>query len=154
MIILSWMGTPYYAVQGSPAVEIVQELMPEEGMGPVREIGYANTPIGVYDTREHMESGNEEFDHILHEFETSIATFEESDPSFNEAYGILTVSQEQPQLKRYTWDIFWLSPDGKDESYKRIFFLHENSFYWEQYQWKNLDFRRTAESETATATGE
>jgi ubiquinol-cytochrome c reductase cytochrome b subunit len=41
MIILSWMGTPYYAVQGAPAVEVVQELMPEEGMGPVREIGYA-----------------------------------------------------------------------------------------------------------------
>ena len=34
MIILSWMGTPYYAVQGAPAVEIVQELMPEEGYGP------------------------------------------------------------------------------------------------------------------------
>ena len=44
MIILSWMGTPYYAVQGAPAVEIVQELMPEEGMGPLREIGYANVP--------------------------------------------------------------------------------------------------------------
>ena len=28
-------------------VEIVQELMPEEGMGPVREMGYANLPIGV-----------------------------------------------------------------------------------------------------------
>ena len=141
IIILSWMGTPYYAVQGSPSVEIVQELMPEEGMGPVREIGYANTPLGVYDTRAEMASGNEEFDEILHEFAASVKAFEEKDASFNEAYGILTVSQEQPQLKRYTWDIFWLSPDGKEESYTRIFFLHENSFYWEQYQWKNLDFR-------------
>ena len=44
MIVLSWMGTPYYAVQGAPAVEIVQELMPEEGMGPVREMGYAHLP--------------------------------------------------------------------------------------------------------------
>lgn len=150
IIVLSWMGTPYYAVQGSPAVEVVQELMPEEGMGPVREIGYANTPVGVYDTRQHPESGNEEFDHVLHEFEASVAHFEDIDPSFNDAYGILTVSQEQPQLKRYTWDIFWLSPDGKDESYKRIFFLHEDAFYWEQYQWKNLDFR----SASAAAEGE
>lgn len=57
-------------------------------------------------------------------------------------------------LKRYTWDIFWLSPDGEDESYSRIFFLHENSFYWEQYQWKNLDFRRPVEGAAATAAGE
>jgi quinol-cytochrome oxidoreductase complex cytochrome b subunit len=154
MVILSWMGTPYYAVQGSPSVEIVQELMPEEGMGPVRELGYAGTPLGVYDTREEMASGNEEFDHVLHEFEASVAAFEKKDASFNEAYGILTVSQEQPRLKRYTWDIFWLSPDGKEETYKRIFFLHENAFYWEQYQWKNLDFRRPAEGAAATAAGE
>ncbi len=52
MIILSWMGTPQYAVQGAPAVEIVQELMPEEGAGLVREIGYKHLPVGVYDTRE------------------------------------------------------------------------------------------------------
>jgi quinol-cytochrome oxidoreductase complex cytochrome b subunit len=149
MIILSWMGTPYYAVQGSPAVEVVQELMPEETMGPVRHMGYDHLPLGVYDTREHPETGDEEFDHILHEFEASIAHFEEIDPSFNEAYGILTISQEQPQLKRFTWEIFWLSPDGKEESFERVFFLHQNSFYWEQYQWKNLDFRRPAEEATA-----
>jgi quinol-cytochrome oxidoreductase complex cytochrome b subunit len=139
MIILSWMGTPYYAVQGSPAVEVVQELMPEETMGPLREIGYDGLPLGVYDTRALPEAtGSPHFDHVLHEFEASIKHFEEIDPSFNEAYGILTISQEQPQLKRFTWDIYWLSPDGKEESFNRIFFLHQNSFYWEQYGWKNL----------------
>jgi quinol-cytochrome oxidoreductase complex cytochrome b subunit len=154
MIILSWMGTPYYAVQGSPAVEVVQELMPEETMGPVRHLGYDRLPLGVYDTREHPQTGDEEFDHILHEFEASIAHFEEIDPSFNDAYGILTISQEQPQLKRFTWEIFWLSPDGKEESFERVFFLHQDSFYWEQYQWKNLDFRRPAEAEAEAAAAE
>ena len=94
------MGTPYYAVQAAPAVEIVQELMPEEGMGPVREMGYANLPIGVYDTREHPESASEELNHVLHEFEASIAAFDKKDKAFNDAYGVLTISQEQPQLKR------------------------------------------------------
>jgi ubiquinol-cytochrome c reductase cytochrome b subunit len=140
MIILSWMGTPYYAVQGAPAVEIVQELMPEEGMGPVREMGYANLPLGVYDTREHPESSSEELNHVLHEFEASIAAFDKSDPAFNEAYGVLSITQEQPQLKRITWDIFWLSPDGKEETYKRIFFLHEDAKYWEQYGLKDFSY--------------
>ncbi len=142
ILILSWMGTPYYAVQGAPAVEIVQELMPEEGMGPVREMGYANLPIGVYDTRENPESTSEELNHVLHEFEAGIAAFDKKDKAFNDAYGVLTISQEQPQLKRITWELFWLSPDGKDETYKRIFFLHENAQYWEQYGLKNFSFLR------------
>jgi ubiquinol-cytochrome c reductase cytochrome b subunit len=142
IIILSWMGTPYYAVQGAPAVEIVQELMPEEGMGPVREMGYANLPIGVYDTRENPESTSEELNHVLHEFEAGIAAFDKKDKAFNDAYGVLTISQEQPQLKRITWELFWLSPDGKEETYKRIFFLHENAQYWEQYGLKNFGFLR------------
>lgn len=142
IIILSWMGTPYYAVQGAPAVEIVQELMPEEGMGPVREMGYANLPIGVYDTREHPESTSEELNHVLHEFEAAIAAFDKKDKAFNDAYGVLTISQEQPQLKRITWELFWLSPDGKDETYKRVFFLHENAMYWEQYGMKDMSFLR------------
>ena len=142
IIILSWMGTPYYAVQGAPAVEIVQELMPEEGMGPVREMGYANLPIGVYDTREHPESTSEELNHVLHEFEAAIAAFDKKDKAFNDAYGVLTISQEQPQLKRINWELFWLSPDGKEETYKRIFFLHENAMYWEQYGMKDMSFLR------------
>ncbi len=142
MIILSWMGTPYYAVQGAPAVEIVQELMPEEGMGPVREMGYAHLPLGAYDTRENPESEDEEFNHVLHEFEASIKAFDEQDKSFNDAYGVLTVSQEQPQLKRITWDINWLSPEGKAETFKRFFFVHENALYWEQYGLKDFSFVR------------
>ena len=144
MIILSWMGTPYYAVQGAPAVEIVQELMPEEGTGPVREIGYAHLPLGAYDTRTNPETEDEEFNHILHEFEASIKAFEEKDASFNDAFGILTVSQEQPSLKRITWDIKWLSPEGVDEQYNRVFFLHENAFYWEQYGIKDFSYLRPA----------
>ena len=89
MIILSWMGTPYYAVQGAPAVEVVQELMPEEGAGLVREIGYQHLPVGVYDTREDLHSDDPEFAEVLHEFEASIANFDEEDPDFNNAYGIL-----------------------------------------------------------------
>ena len=56
--------------------------------------------------------------------------------------GVLTISQEQPQLKRITWELFWLSPDGKEETYKRIFFLHENAMYWEQYGMKDMSFLR------------
>ena len=48
------------------------------------------------------------------------------------------------RLKRVNWDINWLSPDGVDEKYNRVFFLHENSFYWEQYGIKDFSFLRPA----------
>lgn len=142
MIILSWMGTPQYAVQGAPAVEVVQELMPEEGAGHVREVGYEHLPVGVYDTRELLVTEDEEFNEILHEFEASITHFQETDPDFNNAYGILTITQNQPRLKKIAWQINWVTADGVEEVFNRDFYLHENSMYWEQYGLREFDYIR------------
>lgn len=147
MIILSWMGTPYYAVQAAPAVEVVQELMPEEGAGLVREIGYKHLPLGVYDTREHPVTDDPEFNEVLHEFAAAIARYEEKDPTFNNAYGILKITQEQPNLKRITWEIYWVSPEGVEDRFVRTFFLHRDSLYWEQYGLKDFSFLRPATEE-------
>jgi ubiquinol-cytochrome c reductase cytochrome b subunit len=140
MIILSWMGTPQYAVQGAPAVEVVQELMPEEGAGHVREMGYEHVLIGVYDTREDLHVEDEHFSELLHEFEHSIAHFQQSDPDFNHAYGILTITENQPGLKKIAWEINWLSAQGTNEVYKRDFYLHQDSLYWEQYGLKDFSY--------------
>jgi quinol-cytochrome oxidoreductase complex cytochrome b subunit len=145
MIILSWMGTPYYAVQGAPAVEVVQELMPEEGMGPIREMGFAHVPVGLFDTREEIDSGDAEFDEILHEFRHSIETFDEKDKSFNNAFGTIEVTLIQPSLKQIRWEIHWLGADGEEENFKRDFFLHETSVYWEQYGLRDFGFLRATQ---------
>lgn len=147
MIILSWMGTPYYAVQAAPAAEIVQELMPEEGAGLVREIGYKHLPLGVYDTREHPITDDPEFNEVLHEFAAGIARYEAKDPTFHNAYGILKITQEQPNLKRITWEIYWLSPEGVEDRFVKTFFLHRDSLYWEQYGLKDFSFLRPATEE-------
>jgi quinol-cytochrome oxidoreductase complex cytochrome b subunit len=147
MIILSWMGTPEYAVRAAPAVEIVQELMPEEGAGIVREIAYEHLPIGVYDTRTELASDDAEFSELLHEFETSVARFDEEDDDFNNAYGILEISQNQAGLKRIRWEIHWLSAQGVAETFNRSFFLHENSMYWEQYGLRDFSYMTTPEQE-------
>jgi hypothetical protein len=140
MIILSWMGTPSYAVRAAPAVEVVQELMPEEGAGIVREIGYAHVPIGVYDTREELHSEDAEFNEVLEEFQSSVTRYDELDGDFNNAYGILTITQNQPSLKQLRWEIFWVSADGEQDQFRRDFFLHENSLYWEQYGRRDFSY--------------
>lgn len=147
MIILSWMGTPQYAVQGAPAVEIVQELMPEEGAGLVREIGYQHLPIGAFDTRETHDEVDGEFAELLHEFAASVRHFDEQDGDFNNAYGILDISQNQASLKKIVWEINWVNAAGGTDQFTRTFFLHENSLYWEQYGLRDFSFIRQATTE-------
>jgi len=133
MIILSWMGTPHYAVRAAPAVEIVQELMPEEGAGMVREMGYAHLPIGTFDTRDDVEYEDEHFAELMADFKEAVARFDEEDADFNNAYGILDISQNQDDLKKIAWTINWVSADGEEDTFSKVFFLHQNSMYWEQY---------------------
>jgi ubiquinol-cytochrome c reductase cytochrome b subunit len=173
MIIWSWMGTPQYAVQGAPAVEVVQELMPEEGAGHVREMGYKHLPIGSYITLtveemekrlgaeetqrlldqgiiplDQLDESDAEFTELIHEYEEGIFTWGERVSDFNQAYGLLNITQEQPSLKRLNWQIFWLSNDGINEKFDRNFWLHEGSLYWEQYGRKDLSFLSAEEGNT------
>jgi len=149
MLILSWMGTPQYAVQGAPAVEIVQELMPEEGAGHIREIGYRHVPVGVFDSRVPAEeqTDDHEWQHVVEEFSASIARFDATDPEFNDAWGTITVTQEQPRLRRIVFDIHWVSSEGVEESFSKRFFLHEDSLYWEQYGLKDFTWLTGATEE-------
>ena len=152
MIVLSWMGTPQYAAQAAPAVEVVQELMPEEGAGLVREVGYDEIPVGVYDTRDDLAAMYPEEEYhglheILVEFEDSIRMWQRQDPDFNEAYGVLTVTQDQPQLRRLDWQINWLDANGEANTFERHFFLHQDSMYWEEYGLKDFSFLRPTEGE-------
>jgi ubiquinol-cytochrome c reductase cytochrome b subunit len=137
MIILSWMGTPEYAVKGAPSVEVVQEIMPEEGPGIVREIGYAHLPLGTYRTDEVHETSDPHFAELLHEFREGVLHYMETDPDFNQAYAELIISQDQPSLKRLHWRVHWYDAQGVQGLFERTFWLHENSLYWHEYGLKH-----------------
>lgn len=150
MGIWTWMGTPQYAVRAAPATEIVQELIPEEGAGLVRELGYAKLPNGVYDTTakeivpaatlEEYEKTNPGFVELLTEFKKLTADFDKEDKDFNEPRSMLSILQEQPHLKRIKWDITWKDAKGKDGKFTRSFFIHEDSMYWEQYGLRDFSY--------------
>jgi len=141
MLIWSWMGTPSYAVQAAPAIEVVQDLMPEEGAGVVREMGYNHLVVGKYDTRNLPAStGIPEFDQLLHNYANAITEFDEKDKEFNQAYGLLTVTQNQDRLRRIDWEIHWLDATGTAQKYSRFNFLYQSSLYWEQYGVKDLNY--------------
>ena len=49
-VILSWMGSPEYAVETSGDQEIAQELAPQEGVGPLRSVPFEELVPGSYVT--------------------------------------------------------------------------------------------------------
>jgi ubiquinol-cytochrome c reductase cytochrome b subunit len=138
MIILSWMGTPEYAVKGAAPVEVVQEIMPEEGAGLVREIGYQHLPLGTWRTDQMYEEElhDHEFAHLMQEFRAGVEYYERTDPDFNDAFAELIITQDQPQLKRLLWRVHWYDAQGLEGIFEVKFWLHEDSLYWEEYAWK------------------
>jgi hypothetical protein len=103
-------------------------------------MGYDHLPVGIYDTREELHSDDPEFAELLHEYQTAVRRYDEEDDDFNNAYGILDISQNQADLKRIYWEIHWLSADGQEDIFKRTFFLHQDSLYWEQYGQRDFSF--------------
>ena len=43
----------------------------------------------------------------------------QDDPDFNHAYGVLTITQFQPGLKKVHWEVHWVSAEGKEETFQR-----------------------------------
>ena len=96
-------------------------------------IGYAHLPLGVFSTDDHAEYEDEEFALLMHEYTTAVQTFDEEQAGFNGARGQMTITQDQPGLKKINWEIFWFDAESKEGYYQRSFWLHKDSIYWEQY---------------------
>ena len=95
-----------------------------------------------------LDESDAEFTGLVHEYDEGIFTWGERVSDFNQAYGLLNITLEQPSLKRINWQIFWLSNDGIDEKFDRNFWLHADSLYWEQYGLKDLSFLSAEEGKT------
>jgi hypothetical protein len=50
LVVLTWMGTPYFLVESPPAEEVVQIMLPEEKDGPVRQTDWDKLTVGEWDT--------------------------------------------------------------------------------------------------------
>lgn len=130
LFVLSFMGLPLYAVESPPAEEVVQEFMPEEGVGPVREIPWSEVEIGIYCTDTFVGSvPYSEFERVIIDFKERI----ESEPGLPDGVGCITVEAAQPKLKRLTYQIKWTQEDGSEGVFAKPFYWHEDSLYWEQF---------------------
>ncbi len=137
ILVLSFMGTGLWGVSAPPAIETIQEFIPQEGVGPVKEVPYEELFVGVYDTHDPEAWPEGELGHVVEELEEAIHR-ETENPSnnFYDGQVVLSVESWSPVVKKVTMEVFWQEvPEGDttgqlvDNSTKKEIFIHEDSDY-------------------------
>ncbi len=135
LVLLTYMGTGLWGVAAPPPVELIQEFVPEEGVGEVREIPYGQLPNGQYDTEDHAGFPPGQLGHVLEKMEEA-AHRESINPDNNFFNGKMTVTIEdwQTDLKKLSFKVFWEEvPEGstdntlQERDFEKVIFIHRDS---------------------------
>jgi quinol-cytochrome oxidoreductase complex cytochrome b subunit len=137
IVVLSFMGTGLWGVAAPPAVELIQEFIPEEGVGHVREIPYEELFVGKYETENPETWPPGELGHVVEEMgEATHRESEKPDNNFFNGNTGLEVEQWSPILKKITMQVDWEEvPEGSttgelvENTLKKEIYIHENSDY-------------------------
>jgi quinol-cytochrome oxidoreductase complex cytochrome b subunit len=137
IVVLSFMGTGLWGVTAPPAIELVQEFIPEEGVGEVRAIPYDELFVGEYDTNDPSSFPGGRLGAILHEMREAVhRESERLDNNFFEGNIQVKIEQWQPTLKKMTVTVLWKEvPEGSttgelvENSLTKKFYFHVNSNY-------------------------
>lgn len=137
IIVLSFMGTGLWGVAAPPAVELIQEFIPEEGVGHVREIPYDELFTGEYDSNDHSAWPGGELGVIIEEMAEAVhRESEKPDNNFFEGQVVVQIEQWTPVLKKLTMTVNWLEvPEGSttgelaENTLSKTFYFHEDSNY-------------------------
>jgi hypothetical protein len=131
------MGTGLWGVAAPQPVELVQEFIPEEGVGPVRDIDYDHLNVGRFDTTDRSTFPDGELGVVIREMEEAVHR-ESLRPGNNFFEGSIVIEIEpwQADLKRLTMTVHWLEiPEGSSDNiaqqrdFVKTFFLHRGSNY-------------------------
>ena len=140
LVVLSYMGLPLYNIQTPAATRIIQDIAPEEGVGPLREVPFDQLESGIYITGEevprdicpNLTFGCPELSEVFREFSDRIyyAAAAEGLQDYEQlpnGEGVLTIADWQDDLKKVTMRISWDDPNtAVPKSYEKHYFLHQD----------------------------
>jgi ubiquinol-cytochrome c reductase cytochrome b subunit len=134
LVVLSYMGTPEYLIETPPATRIVQDLAPEEGVGPLRAIPFEQIQPGAYEVNvdqpvrmcPEIDFGCPALESVFADY-TQRVNQATADGAMLETRAWFIIEDWQSGLKKVTPRIVWIDPvDGVEKSYERHIFLHED----------------------------
>jgi hypothetical protein len=125
VLVLSYMGTPLWGIETPPAVRIVQDLAPEEGVGELRTVPYDQLEPGVYEVGvTDPTTLPPQLGLVFDEFQTRVLEAEEAG-GLPDAQAVMVIEDWQSDLKKVTPRIVWTDPEsGEQKTYEKHIFLH------------------------------
>ena len=135
LVLLTHMGTGLWGVSAPPAAELVQEFIPEEGVGRIRLIPYDQLLLGSYDTDKPAAWPAGEMGAVMAEMkEAAERESSKGTNNFFESKMNVTIEDWQANLKRMTITVFWREvPEGGGDLTERneakTFYFHKHSNY-------------------------
>jgi hypothetical protein len=140
IVALSYMGTPAYAIQTPAATRILQDLAPEEGIGPMREVPFDQLRVGTYEVSSTIPrnlctdapTGCPALTRVFVEYSQQVnkaATDVNLQPyqRLPNAQAIMLIEDWQQDLRKVTLRIVWDDvATGQSKTYERHIFLHRD----------------------------
>lgn len=134
LVVLSYMGTPAYGIETPAATRIVQDLAPEEGEGPLRQIPFEQLQAGAYEVNvtptekmcPDMDFGCPQLEAVFGEYTDRLNQASE-EGELDNLSAFLIIEDWQADLKKVTTRILWNDPQtGQPKDYERHLYLHQN----------------------------
>jgi hypothetical protein len=130
LVVLSYMGLPQYGIAANAATRIVQDLAPEEGVGPLREVPFDQLQPGVYVVNETpTDNMCPKLDYGCPQLESVFALYSEmvnrraEMGDLPEVQAVMVIDDWQQDLRKVTARIVW-TEEGARKTYERHIFLH------------------------------
>ncbi len=128
--------TGFGYVGGSPASEVGQEFIPDEGEGPVHKLPYEAYAVGNWTVSAQPGTGSPELDKLLKTMHDSMEYRKASVDPLNqklspEATATVEVKQVQENLKRVTLSLNYTDVKGAPTQFQKYTYLHAQSGYAE-----------------------
>jgi len=111
--ILSFMGTPFYAVTTSPDQEVVNTLVPQTSPGPLREADWTQLTAGTYESSSWQQAPNATLQSLLKLYNDGMgeaadgALCRRFNNCLKNGHGYMIIQDWQVGLKRVTLRVTW-----------------------------------------------
>jgi quinol-cytochrome oxidoreductase complex cytochrome b subunit len=135
---LSYMGLPHFGIQTPAATRIIQDLAPEEGVGPLRDVPYDQLRVGVYQVGDtiprnlcpEINTGCPALTQVFADFSEQVNkaakdTNLQAYQRLPDAQAVMLVEDWQQDLRKVTFRIVWNDVNsGQSKTYERHVFVH------------------------------
>jgi ubiquinol-cytochrome c reductase cytochrome b subunit len=123
LAVLTWMGSPAYKVQASPAEEVALEFVPVDRHGAIDEVPWEQLIDGSYDTTTFSQETLQRaarLERFMLELQKVVGQEKTGLPG---GVATLTITTWQRDLKRVDLDIVW-QEGGQQQSFNQYTYIH------------------------------